>query len=163
MKLQENIRRILREETNKKVFDHNYEDLLDNISSKDTGLSWVEPEDLLNDKIKTLKRISKKSEIKLYRLVYSKSKTDIDTKKIGHHFVEELDYFHEQMIDYLYYNAKKENKKLQKDDLWVIEIKTPTNNIDYHETILTFSLHPNEDEITIIDDKKVKIVNIFKY
>ena len=37
------------------------------------------------------------------------------------------------------------------------------NNIDYYETILTFSLHPNEDEITIIDDKKVKIVNIFKY
>jgi hypothetical protein len=161
--LQESIKRILREETNKKVFDHNYEDLLDNISSKDTGISWVEPEDLLNDKIKTLKRISKKSEIKLYRLVYSKSKTDINTKKIGHHFVGELDYFHEQMIDYLYYNAKKENKKLQKDDLWVIEIKTPTNNIDYHETILTFSLHPNEDEITIIDDKKVKIVNIFKY
>jgi hypothetical protein len=163
MNLQESIRRILKEETNKKVFEHNYEDLLDNISSKDTGISWVEPEDLLNDKIKTLKKISKKSEIKLYRLVYSKSKTDINTKKIGHHFVGELDYFHEQMIDYLYYNAKKENKKLQKDDLWVIEIKTPTNNIDYHETILTFSLHPNEDEITIIDDKKVKIVNIFKY
>jgi hypothetical protein len=151
------------ENPTERVFNHNYEDLLDNISSKDTGISWVEPEELLNDKIKTLKKISKKSEIKLYRLVYSKSKTDINTKKIGNHFVEDLDYFHEQMIDYLYYNAKKENKKLQKDDLWVIEIKTPTNNIDYHKTILTFSLHPNEDEITIIDDKKVKIVNIFKY
>ena len=151
------------ENPTERVFNHNYEDLLDNISSKDTGISWVEPEELLNDKIKTLKKISKKSEIKLYRLVYSKSKTDINTKKIGNHFVEDLDYFHEQMIDYLYYNAKKENKKLQKDDLWVIEIKTPTNNIDYHKTILTFSLHPNEDEITIIDDKKVKILDIYKY
>jgi hypothetical protein len=112
MNLQESIRRILKEESNKKVFDHNYEDLLDNISSKDTGISWVEPNDLLNDKIKKLKKISKKSEIKLYRLVYSKSKTDIDTKKIGHHFVGDLDDFHEQMIDYLYYNAKKENNHL---------------------------------------------------
>ena len=166
MNLHENIQRIremMELNPTVRVFEHNYEDLLDNISSKDTGISWVEPEELLNDKIKTLKKISKKSEIKLYRLVYSKSKTDINTKKIGNHFVKDLDYFHEQMIDYLYYNAKKENKKLQKDDLWVIEIKTPTNNIDYHKTILTFSLHPNEDEITIIDDKKVKILDIYKY
>lgn len=157
------IRKILIEELDENVFGHNYEELLDNISSNESGLMWVEPEELLNSKIKSLKRISKNSEIKLYRLVFSKSKKDINTKKIGHHFVEDLEDFHEQMIDYLYYNAKSENSKIKRGDLWVIKVKTPTNNIDYHETILTFSLHPNENEITIMDDKQLEILDIFKY
>jgi hypothetical protein len=45
----------------------------------------------------------------------------------------------------------------------VVEIETPTSNIDYSETILTYSLHPKEDEITIKDASNVKIISIFEY
>ena len=38
MNLQENIRRILKEETDNNIFGHNYNELLDNIKSSDSGL-----------------------------------------------------------------------------------------------------------------------------
>jgi hypothetical protein len=74
-----------------------------------------------------------------------------------------MDDFHEQMLDYLYYNAKRNDPSLNEDDVWVVEIETPTSNIDYSETILTYSLHPKEDEITIKDASNVKIISIFEY
>ena len=66
-------------------------------------------------------------------------------------------------LNYLYYNAKRENKKIKKSDLWLIKLKTISSNIDFYETILTFSLHPNENEITIKDDKLIKIISIDKF
>ncbi|MEY4573518.1 MAG: hypothetical protein RLZ10_2808, partial [Bacteroidota bacterium] len=41
MNLQQTIRRILREELDKDVFGHDYEELLDNISSNESGSMWV--------------------------------------------------------------------------------------------------------------------------
>ena len=163
MNLQESIRRILREETDNNIFGHNYNELLDNIKSSDSGLMYTDPEELLNDKIEFLKKIEKKNSIKLFRVVFSKSKKKINIKKLGHHYVYDMDDFHEQMLDYLYYNAKRKDSSLDEDDVWVVEIETPTNNIDYSETILTYSLHPNENEITIKDSSIVKIKDISKY
>ena len=163
MNLQENIRRILKEETDNNIFGHNYNELLDNIKSSDSGLIYTDAEELLNDKIKFLKKIEKKNSIKLFRVVFSKSKKKINIKKLGHHYVYDIDDFHEQMLDYLYYNAKRKDSSLDEDDVWVVEIETPTNNIDYSETILTYSLHPNENEITIKDSGIVKIKDISKY
>jgi hypothetical protein len=48
MKLQEQIRRILKEETS--IFGHNYDDILNNISSRDTGLMYVDPEEFIKQK-----------------------------------------------------------------------------------------------------------------
>ena len=163
MNLQESIRRILREETDIDVFGHNYNELLDNITSSDSGLMYTDPEELLKHKIKFLKKIQKKGSIKLFRVVFSKSKKKINIKKLGHHYVYDMDDFHEQMLDYLYYNAKRKDSGLNEDDVWVVEIETPTSNIDYSETILTYSLHPKEDEITIKDYSGVKVIDITKY
>jgi hypothetical protein len=162
-KLQESIRRILREETDIDIFGHNYNELLDNITSSDSGLIHTDPEELLKQKIKFLKKIKKKNSIKLFRVVFSKSKNKINIKKLGNHYVYDMDDFHEQMLDYLYYNAKRKDSSLDDDDVWVVEIETPTSNIDYSETILTYSLHPNEDEITIMSSNNIKIINISKY
>jgi hypothetical protein len=161
MKLQEQIRRILKEETS--IFGHNYDDILNNISSRDTGLMYVDPEELIKQKIEFLKKIEKKNTIKLFRVVFSKSKQKINIKKLGNHYVYDIDDFHEQMLDYLYYNAKRKDPSIKQDDAWVVEIKTPTSNIDYSETILTYSLHPKEDEITIKDYSNVKLIDISKY
>ena len=163
MNLQENIRKVLREETDINIFGHNYDELLSNISSSESGLSFSDPEESLSSKIEDLKEIQKENKIKLFRVVFSKSKNKINLKKLGHHYVQYVDDFHEEMLNYLYYNAKKENPKLKEDDVWLVEIETPTSNIDYYETILTYSLHPNEDEITIKDSTKVKIKNVYEY
>ena len=146
-----------------KIFGHNYSDLLNNISNKDSGLLWVEPKELLDNKIESLKELENEQKIVLYRLVFSKTKNDINVDKIGHHFVGDIDDFHDDMLNYLYYNAKRENKKIKKSDLWLIKLKTISSNIDFYETILTFSLHPNENEITIMDDKLIKIISIDKF
>ena len=163
MNIQEQIRKVLREETDINIFGHNYNELLDNITSSDSGLMYTDPEELLKNKIKFLKKIQKKGSIKLFRVVFSKSKKKINIKKLGHHYVYDMDDFHEQMLDYLYYNAKRKDPSLNEDDVWVVEIETPTSNIDYSETILTYSLHPKEDEITIKDASNVKIISIFEY
>ena len=163
MNLQESIRRILREELNIDIFGHNYNELLDNITSSDSGLMYVDPEELLKQKIKFLKKIKKKNSIKLFRVVFSKLKNKINIKKLGNHYVYDIDDFHEEMLDYLYYNVKRKDSSLNNDDVWVVEIETPTSNIDYSETILTYSLHPKEDEITIMSSNNIKIINISKY
>ena len=163
MNLKESIRKVLREDQDINIFGHNYNELLGNITSSDSGLMYTDPEDLLKQKIKFLKKIEKKNSIKLFRVVFSKSKKKINIKKLGHHYVYDIDDFHEQMLDYLYYNAKRKDSSLEEDDVWVVEIETPTSNIDYSETILTYSLHPKEDEITIKYPNNVKIINISKY
>lgn len=163
MNLREMIRRALMEEKDIDIFGHNYDELLDNITSSDSGLIYTEPKELLNDKVKFLKKIKKKNSIKLFRVVFSKSKNKINIKELGHHYVYDIDDFHEQMLDYLYYNAKRKDSNLDEYDCWVVEIETATSNIDYSETILTYSLHPNEDEITIKDSNNLKIINIYKY
>jgi hypothetical protein len=158
------IREFLNENvSNETIFGHDYSDLLDNISNKDAGLTWVEPQEVLDGKIESLRELQNEQKIVLYRLIFAKTKDDINVDKIGNHFVSDVDDFHDDMLDYLYYNAKRENKKIKKSDLWLIKIETQSNNIDFYETILTFSLHPNEDEITIKNDKLIKILSINKF
>jgi hypothetical protein len=149
--------------SNETIFGHDYSDLLDNISNKDAGLTWVEPQEVLDSKIESLRELQNEHKIVLYRLIFAKTKDDINVDKIGNHFVSDVDDFHDDMLDYLYYNAKRENKKIKKSDLWLIKIETQSNNIDFYETILTFSLHPNENEITIKNDKLIKILSINKF
>jgi len=164
MRIKTTIRKFLNENiSDDKIFGHNYSDLLNNISNKDSGLLWVEPKELLDNKIESLKELENEQKIVLYRLVFSKNKNDINVDKIGHHFVGDIDDFHDDMLNYLYYNAKRENKKIKKSDLWLIKLKTISSNIDFYETILTFSLHPNENEITIKNDKLIKIISIDKF
>jgi hypothetical protein len=67
------------------------------------------------------------------------------------------------MLDYLYQNARKLDKSLEEDDVYLIEVETPTSNIDYYETMRTFALHPFENEITIKNDKQVSFKSITNF
>lgn len=153
-------------ENEKLIFGHKYDDLLTNISNKESGLGHDQIEDAresLDYKIEQLYEIQKESYIQLYRLIFSKKKEDIDLNNIGNHFVSDVSDFHEDMIDYLYYNAKNINNDIEEHDLWLIQIEANTKDVDYYETILTYSLHPNEDEITLKNTSNIKIINISKY
>ena len=102
------IREFLNENiSNETIFGHDYSDLLDNISNKDAGLIWVEPQEVLDSKIESLRELQNEQKIVLYRLIFAKTKDDINVDKIGNHFVIDVDDFHDDMLDYLYYNAKR--------------------------------------------------------
>jgi len=45
----------------------------------------------------------------------------------------------------------------------MVKITTPTSNIDYQYTLMTFVAHPFENEITVKDDAKINIVSIETY
>jgi hypothetical protein len=135
-----------------------YYELLDNILN--SGIDREFAEDDLKYKIKSLKEIKKKSHLKLYRIIFVKDKNNIDYVNLGHHFVENPYDFHEEMVDYLYGNAKKENSDINPTDVWLVTVSTPTNNIDYDETLLTYSLHPNESEITILNPTLLKLEKV---
>jgi hypothetical protein len=145
------------------IFGHLYDDLLSNIES-DYSDAGDDPKELLDFKIEELKELENNNNtITLYRLIFTENRNDINIENIGHHYVDSLEDLHEGMIDYLYHNAKKSNPILKEDDLFYIEAETNSSNINYHETIRTFSLHPWENEITIKEPKEVKIVDISKY
>ena len=68
MRIKTTIREFLNENiSDHKIFGHNYSDLLNNISNKDSGLLWVEPKELLDNKIESLKELQNEQKIVLYR------------------------------------------------------------------------------------------------
>ena len=181
MESKQYIRKLIREELNKPIVNKSFSLTMDDVEYifEDWDLELLDEEERqrlkghiirflqtnfsLDEKgmLKGIENFPEK--ITLYRLIFAKTKDDINVDKIGNHFVSDVDDFHDDMLDYLYYNAKRENKKIKKSDLWLIKIETQSNNIDFYETILTFSLHPNEDEITIKNDKLIKILSINKF
>ena len=138
------------------------------------GYSWNElyyiiedeiddPEEFLNYLIKKLKKIEKEEKINLYRIVFAKNKDDIDVNKLGHHFVQDPKDFHEEMNDYLFRNARKENSELEETDLFLVEVEIETKYIDFEYTIMTNCQHPFESEITVEKPEKCVIKNITEY
>lgn len=160
MKLIEFFKRIVKEEreTYESIFGHDLNILINIISDQ-----VDEPIEFLKLKIKELKDIQKQKNIILYRVIYVDDPKKINKNKIGKHFVFSTEAFHEEMLDYLFNNARKINSNITEDDLYLIEVETATDNIDYHETMRTFVLHPWEDEITMKDDRNINIKNISKF
>lgn len=142
----------------KNVFGHEYDVLIDMIKNEVDN-----PKKALNSKIKHLNKIQKQKSIVLYRIVFVKNPDDINTSEFGHHYVDDISDFHEEMLDYLYSNARKVNPNIDEYDAYLVEIETPTHNIDYYETMRTYALHPLENEITISDDTDVVVKNITPY
>jgi hypothetical protein len=143
-------------ETN--IFGHKLEVLLDMIEGQVDN-----PRKAIKYKIKELIKLQKQSNITLYRVVYIKNPDVLNKKNFGHHYVSDTEDFHEEMLDYLYQNARKIDKSLKEDDVYLIEIETPTSNIDYYETMRTFALHPFENEVTIKNDVQVKLKSITNF
>ena len=152
-------------ESSQKFFGYSTAELLALYRADDSEFDETEGEikNFAEGKIGELKKIQRRSKIALYRVVYIKNIEDLDKKKLGNHYVTDTGDFHAQMLDYLYRNAWKADKTLKEDDLYLIEIETPTSNIDYHETIRTNMKHPFESEITILNDKLVKVKKVSKF
>lgn len=152
------IREFLNENKQTDIFGHKLEVLLDMIKNE-----VDDPKEFIKSKIKELTRLQKQSTITLYRVIYIKNPYKLNKKNLGHHYVSDTEDFHEEMLDYLYRNARKSNKKLDEDDVYLIEIETPTSNIDYYETMRTFALHPFENEVTIKNDTQITVKDVTNF
>jgi hypothetical protein len=134
------------------------------IIEEEGDLQWIDPKECLDDKLDYLMDISSNdSDIQLYRIVFCKDKNYIDIKNLGNCFVSDIDDFHDDMLNYLYHNAKKLNKKLKETDSFLVTIKTNTKYVDIKSTLETFIEHPNENEITVFDNMIFEIIDIEKY
>ena len=140
------------------VFGHKLSVLLDMIDDQVN-----EPKKFIKYKINELLQLQKQASITLYRVVYIKNPDKLNKTNFGHHYVSDTEDFHEEMLDYLYQNARKLDKSLDEEDVYLIEVETPTSNIDYYETMRTFALHPFENEITIKNDKQVSFKSITNF
>ena len=145
-------------ETDVDVFGHKLSVLLDMIDDQ-----IDEPEEFIKNKIYELLQLQKQASITLYRVVYIKNPDELNKTNFGHHYVSDTEDFHEEMLDYLYQNARKLDKSLEEEDTYLIEIETSTSNIDYYETMRTFALYPFENEITIKNDKQVSFKSITNF
>ena len=153
-----NFKQFVNENKQTDVFGHKLEVLLDMIKNEVDN-----PKQTIKGKIKELIQLQKQSNITLYRVVYIKNPDMLNKNNFGHHYVSDTEDFHEEMLDYLYQNARKIDKNLEEEDVYLIEIETPTSNIDYYETMRTFALHPFENEVTIKNDTQVKLKSITNF
>jgi hypothetical protein len=152
------IRELLMEDKDVDVFGHKLSVLLHMIDDQ-----VDKPKQVIKNKINELLKIKKQASVALYRVVYIKNPDKLSKTNFGHHYVSDIDVFQEEMLDYLYQNARELDKSLEEEDAYLIEVETPTSNIDYYETMKTFALHPFENEITIKDDKHVSFKNITNF
>jgi len=153
-----NFKQFVNESKDTDVFGHKLSVLLDMADGQVDN-----PKQFIKNKINELVQLQKQPSIILYRVVYIKSKDELNKNNFGHHYVSDIEDFHEEMLDYLYQNARKLDKSLEEEDVYLIEIETPTSNIDYYETMRTFALHPFENEVTIKDDTQIKLKNITNF
>ncbi len=140
------------------VFGHKLSVLLDMIDNQ-----VDKPKQFIKNKINELLQLQKQTSITLYRVVYIKNPDKLNKTNFGYHYVSDTEDFHEEMLDYLYQNARKLDKSLEEEDAYLIEVETPTSNIDYYETMRTFALHPFENEITVKNDKQISFKNITNF
>ena len=153
-----NFKQFVNESKDVDVFGHKLSVLLDMIDDQVDN-----PKQFIKNKINELLQLQKQASITLYRVVYIKNPDKLNKSNFGHHYVLDTEDFHEEMLDYLYQNARKLYKSLEEEDVYLIEVETPTSNIDYYETMRTFALHPFENEITIKNDKQVSFKSITNF
>jgi hypothetical protein len=153
-----NFKQFVNESKDVDVFGHKLSVLLDMIDDQVDN-----PKQFIKNKINELLKLQKQASITLYRVVYIKNPDKLNKTNFGHHYVSDTEDFHEEMLDYLYQNARKLDKSLDEEDVYLIEVETPTSNIDYYETMRTFALHPFENEITIKNDKQVSFKSITNF
>ena len=159
------IRKILKEET------VNYDDFygdIDNLTIDERNvledlLYTTESEFNLNDLIDDLNKLKLYKNIFLYRVVWVKNIEDIDVKKLGLHYVTNPDVYDMDWVENLYPFHFKEDEPDIEDDLWIITISVPTEDIDYKATLVNNIKYPYEEEIQLKTDKNIKVVDISKF
>lgn len=133
------------------------------IKTLENLLLETESDLMLNDLISNLKDIKKHDEIILYRLIWIKDKENIDIKKLGNHYVGSLNSFDNEWISNLYPFYHRENEPDIENDLWLVTILVPTEDIDYKATLVKNIKFPYEEEIQLKNNSNIKIIDISKY
>ena len=153
-----NFKQFVNESKDVDVFGHKLSVLLDMIDDQVDN-----PKQFIKNKVKELIQLQKQPSITLYRVVYIKNPDKLNKNNFGHHYVSDTEDFHEEMLDYLYQNARKIDRTLDEEDAYLIEVETPTSNIDYYETMRTFALHPFENEVSVKNDTQIKLKSITNF
>lgn len=102
----------------------------------------------------------KNRNIKLYRVIKTYNIEDINLNKIGIHTVQDL----ETIYDHNFLDAISLLYNNEDDSLYILNINTDVNNIDWKTTIDNRLRFPNENEITLYENWKgvVDITNFEK-
>jgi hypothetical protein len=155
----------INESKSEKYFGLNKDELLSLIDDADVWLEDYDddPTEYLNGIYKTISKKLKKQTIDLYRVVWVKDKKDINTDKLGHHWVSDLADIHEDMLDALFYSLEDDSLYDFEDDLHYIHIQTPTENIDPKKSLYAQCEHPFEQEYYLSNQKGIKVLEIEKW
>jgi hypothetical protein len=148
-----------------KYFGLDKEVLLSLIDDADVGLEDFDddPTEYLDRIYNDIKEKLNKKTINLYRVIWAKDKKDINTDKLGHHWVSDLADIHEDLLDALFYGVENDGFFDFEDDLFCIHIQTPTKNIDPKKSLYTQCEYPFEQEYYLMDQKGIKIKKIEKF
>jgi hypothetical protein len=116
----------------------------------------------LEDLIEDLNGLKTYKNINLYRIIWIKNKEDIDVKNLGLHYVSNLDAYGDWIQDLYPFHFREDEPDI-KDDLWLITISVPTQDIDYKATLVKNIKFPYEYEIQLKTDNNIKVMSISKY
>jgi len=96
--------------------------------------------------------------IKLIRVLGANSKEDIDTDILGIHYLPE--YNKEYIYDESWYD--KIGLDWEENNVYLVEVKTNVENVDWKETINNRLSYPREYEITLFNENILNITKISK-
>jgi len=92
--------------------------------------------------------------IRLFRYLEVQEESKIRTEYLGIHFVPDKKNINDDFLDSIWVHNK---------DGYIVEIETTKNQIDVKETIVNNLYYPDENEITLKEKAKYKIIKIEKY
>jgi hypothetical protein len=112
--------------------------------------------------IEDINRLKTYKNINLYRIIWIKNKEDIDVKNLGLHYVSNLDSYGDWIEDLYPFHFREDEPDIE-DDLWLITISVPTQDLDYKATLVKNIKFPYEYEIQLKTDNNIKVISISKY
>lgn len=112
--------------------------------------------------IEDINRLKDYKNINLYRIIWIKNKEDIDVKNLGLHYVSNLDSYGDWIEDLYPFHFREDDPDIE-DDLWLITISVPTQDLDYKATLVKNIKFPYEYEIQLKTDNNIKVISISKY
>jgi len=98
--------------------------------------------------------------LKLYRLVFLKSKKDLNRLELGSHYVIDKNILINSHYDKMLYDYNKYDEATP----YIITVEVSKSKIDFDETINNNLAYPNEAEITLKNKGKgSKIIELIKF
>lgn len=140
-----------------KIKKSDLEEILENIQTVNPMYEYDECINIVYEKLNSdypngYKNIP--STITLYRYIGLENINDLNKNEVGVHFTNNIKYIDDDFI---------ESIRASRNNGYILEITTSSENINIYETIMHNLEYPNENEITLNKNSKLEIVNIQKY